>query len=95
MSTGELIKMPLFLQHMIWAIFGLSGYSIMSSGGTPPDSIVWFTIITLIEGFFVACGWYGLVSLIRDYKKGGGKIKELISKIKQTHRDAFKKTRKK
>lgn len=91
----EHIRMPIILRHVMWAVIGVSGYYLIQAGGKAPQEPLWLVIKIFLRGVFAGCSWYGIVSLIRDFRVADGSVKDFLRKIAKTHKDVFKNREKK
>ena len=85
----ERTRMPPLISHILYAVFGVSGLFYVIHEGTPPEPISLMVLGILFWGIFSGFAFYGIVSLIRDIRKGKT-LKGAIREIKHTFRDSIK-----
>jgi hypothetical protein len=80
-------KLPYTFRIVIWTLFSFLLLAYASSDGQKP-TILYITLVSA-SGIIFGLAFYGLISLVRDYKKHQT-IDGMLNEIKQTYKDANK-----
>lgn len=80
-------KLPNAVRIVIWSLFSALLLSYASSNGAKP-TILYISAVSA-SGIIFGLAFYGLISLIRDYKKHRN-IDGMLEEIRQTYKDANK-----
>ena len=81
----ERVRLPKFVRHILFMIFGISGIVLMTKGNYEASYID--SLLLFVSSVYAAMASYGAFSLLHDIKKSTsvkGFFKEIVNKFEIT-----------